>query len=319
MTEPAVLVSTRADDPTADLVIAELNHRDVPVLRFDPGVDFPLRSTLDARLDEHGWAGELQHGGRTLDLSQVRALYHRRPSLYTAPYLPGQDGQFAAGENRRGLGGILHALPGCTYVNHPMQVATAEYKPVQLAAARHVGFRIPETLITNDPVSAVEFAKAVGPVVYKPLHAAAYDIDGEPGCVWVRGVDPADLDESVANAAHLFQQQIPKVADARVIVVDSKIFAARITAPDSVVDWRARYDELHYEPVQVPEHLAARLRWFMAGLGLLYGALDFAIDADGRWWFLEINPNGQWAWLEPAAELPITAALADLLEKGATS
>jgi hypothetical protein len=32
---------------------------------------------------------------------------------------------------------------------------------------------------------------------------------------------------------------------------------------------------------------------------------------------LECNPNGQWAWLEPAAGLPITTAIADLLEKGA--
>lgn len=317
MNEPAVLISTRADDPTADLVIAELNHRGIPLLRLDPGVDFPLHATLDAHLDGRGWTGEVQHGGRTLDLSRIRALYHRRPSLYEAPYLAGQDATFAAGENRRGLGGLLHTLPGCTYVNHPMQVAAAEYKPVQLAAAHRAGFRIPATLITNNPASAVEFAKTRGPVVYKPLHAAAYDIDGEPGCVWVRTIDPADLDERIANAAHLFQQQIPKTADARVIVVGNQVFCARITAPDHVVDWRSRYADLAYEPVTLPAELQAPLHAFMSELGLLYGALDFAITDDGGWWFLECNPNGQWAWLVPAADLPIAAALADLLE-GAT-
>ncbi|MEL5957639.1 hypothetical protein AADR41_23270 [Streptomyces sp. CLV115] len=38
-------------------------------------------------------------------------------------------------------------------------------------------------------------------------------------------------------------------------------------------------------------------------------------DAVGK---LECNPNGQWAWLEDAAGLPITAAIADLLESGAS-
>jgi ATP-grasp ribosomal peptide maturase len=319
MAGPAVLVSTRADDPTADLVITELNHRQVPVVRLDPGVAFPLHATLDAHLDGRGWAGEIRHGSRTLDIARVRSLYHRRPSLYAAPYLAGQDGQFAAGENRRGLGGILHALQGCRFVNHPMRVAAAEYKPVQLAAARRNGFLVPETLITSDPASAIDFAKAMGPALYKPLHAVSYDIDGEPGCVWVRAVDPADLDQTVGNAAHLFQQQIPKVADARVIVVGERVFCARITAPNDVVDWRSAYSELRYEPVALPQRLERPLRAFMAELGLLYGALDFAIDAGGVWWFLEINPNGQWAWLEPAADLPITAALADLLEKSPIS
>lgn len=38
--------------------------------------------------------------------------------------------------------------------------------------------------------------------------------------------------------------------------------------------------------------------------------------SDGSWWFLECNPNGQWAWLESEADLRITCAIADLLEKG---
>lgn len=31
--------------------------------------------------------------------------------------------------------------------------------------------------------------------------------------------------------------------------------------------------------------------------------------------FLEINPNGQWAWLQDATGLPISAAIADALTK----
>ncbi|BFO21296.1 hypothetical protein SHKM778_76840 [Streptomyces sp. KM77-8] len=47
-----VLVCTAYEDPTADLVIAELNRRQVPVLRFDPGRDFPTAVALAARTGE---------------------------------------------------------------------------------------------------------------------------------------------------------------------------------------------------------------------------------------------------------------------------
>jgi hypothetical protein len=48
-------------------------------------------------------------------------------------------------------------------------------------------------------------------------------------------------------------------------------------------------------------------------LRLRCAALDFAVDGAGRWWFLEINPNGQWLWIEHATGLPIAAAVAAAL------
>ncbi|MFY1677275.1 hypothetical protein [Streptomyces sp. WMMC905] len=49
-----VLVCTEYEDATADLVIAELNRRRVPVLRFDPGRDFPAPVVLAARVGAGG-------------------------------------------------------------------------------------------------------------------------------------------------------------------------------------------------------------------------------------------------------------------------
>lgn len=49
-------------------------------------------------------------------------------------------------------------------------------------------------------------------------------------------------------------------------------------------------------------------------VGLRFAALDFVVAPDGEWWFLECNPNGQWAWIEDNTEMPITRALAEALE-----
>lgn len=312
-----VLVSTQHEDATADLVITEMNRRRVPVLRLDPGRDFPASAILAAHLGSDGWSGRLTVGGRSVDLGAVRALYHRRPNTYVAAD-DSQEARFAAQENRRGLGGVLGALPGCLYLSHPQAIARAEYKPAQLAAAHRVGFTVPATLITSDAHEAKAFA-AEQPTVYKPLHAAAYDVDGEPAGIWAAPVEPGELDETVNHCAHLFQALVPKSCDVRAVVVDDRVFCARITAPTGVVDWRAEYQNLRYEAVECPEEIRSSLLAFLADFGLHFGAFDFAVTADGTWWFLELNPNGQWAWLEAAAGLPVTAAIAELLQNGEPS
>jgi ATP-grasp ribosomal peptide maturase len=309
-----VLVATEFEDPTADLVIAELNRRRVPVLRFDPGRDFPGSAVVSARTVPSGWGGRLTVGERTADLENVRALYHRRPSSYT-PAGDDQPAGFIAQENRRGIGGVLAALSGCLYLSHPQAIARAEYKPAQLATATRQGLSVPATLITSDPAEAKSFASEQ-PTIYKPLHAGAYEVEGEPAGIWAASVGPDEVDDAVSHCAHLFQAQVPKTSDVRAVVVGNRVFCARITVPAGVVDWRAEYRNLRYESISCPDDVQRALLRFLADFGLRFGAFDFALTADEEWWFLECNPNGQWAWLEDAAGLPITAAIADLLEKG---
>ncbi|AQS68560.1 ATP-grasp ribosomal peptide maturase [Streptomyces pactum] len=320
-----VLVCTEYEDATADLVIAELNRRRVPVLRFDPGRDSPAPMVLAAHIGAGGtsrtkpgggWYGRLTVGNRTADLSAVRALYHRRPSPYRTENGE-QAARFAAQENRRGFGGVLGALPGCLYLSHPQAIARAEYKPAQLDAAARAGLIVPATLISNDPGEAEQFC-AEQATVYKPLHAGSYDVGGEPAGIWTAPVEAGQIDGAVRHSAHPFQAQVPKVADVRAVAVGEQVFSARITAPPGVVDWRAEYQSLTYEPVACPDETRGALVRFLASFGLNFGAFDFAVTADGAWWFLECNPNGQWAWLEDSAGLPITHAVADLLENGAS-
>ncbi|MBV6698515.1 ATP-grasp ribosomal peptide maturase [Kitasatospora aureofaciens] len=311
-----VLVTTAYEDPTADIVITELNRRRVPVLRFDPGKDFPQRVALTAALGADGWTGALAVGDRTADLAHVRALYHRRPSAYH-PESNDQAGRFAAQENRRGLGGVLADLPGCLYLSHPQAIARAECKPTQLALAARLGLLVPATLITNNTAEAKAFA-AAQPAIYKPLHAGAYNVDGEPAGIWAASVEAGEITDAVSRCAHLFQTQVPKAGDVRAVVVGNRVFCALITAPPGVLDWRSEYRHLTYEPVDCPEPIRTALLAFLAELGLNFGAFDFAVTPAGEWWFLECNPNGQWAWLEHAANLPITRAIADLLENGVT-
>ncbi|MEV5593278.1 ATP-grasp ribosomal peptide maturase [Streptomyces sp. NPDC052496] len=312
--QPPVLVVTRLDDATADVVTTELHRRAIPVVRLDPG-DFPADVALSARLGDAGLTGALRTASRNMSLSQVRAVYWRRPTPYSAPpLLTEQDARWCVEQARYGLGGVLAAFAGAYYVNHPWRNRDAEYKPAQLATAERCGLRIPQTLITNDLVVARRFVEEYGPVVYKPLRNVDHvDKNGRALTVWVEVVDPASLDAGVAQSAHLFQQRINAVADLRLTAVADDLFTVRIEGAPGM-DWRRHYDSLHYTLIDTPPELVRGVRAYLEAFGLVFGAFDFGLDADGRAWLYECNPNGQWAWFPDPITSRIAAALADRLQ-----
>ncbi|MBY8840899.1 ATP-grasp ribosomal peptide maturase [Streptomyces sp. SP2-10] len=314
---PPVLVVTRLDDATADEVITELNRRRVPVVRLDPG-DFPREVTLSGTFDSIGPGGTLATGSRTVDLWNVRSVYWRRPTPYTADRaMDEQTGRWAVEEARYGLGGILAALPGARYLNHPWRNRDAEYKPAQLATAAACGFTVPPTLITNDPGRVRAFTDEHGPVIYKPLRETEYTDDtGRALTVWIEDVTPDQIDRQIRHTAHLFQQRVAKTADIRLTAVGDHLTAVRIDGSPGV-DWRRHYDRLTYTSVPVPPEVAKGVRAYLDAFGLVFGAFDFGLDHGGAWQWYECNPNGQWAWFPDHITTPITRVIADHLQHGA--
>ncbi len=107
------------------------------------------------------------------------------------------------------------------------------------------------------------------------------------------------------------------------MVVGADIFAVAIHAgsESSYVDWRSDYPALSYEVVELPAAVAGGLRAVMAELGLVYGAFDLVVGSeeagDGEIVsFLEINPGGQYGFIEEATGVPITDSLVRLLARG---
>ncbi|MFJ2805673.1 ATP-grasp ribosomal peptide maturase [Kitasatospora sp. NPDC087271] len=317
-TADAVLVLTGAFDPTADLVIEELNRRGTPVFRADTAW-FPSRLALSASLDgAAGWCGTLATERRTLDLSAVRAVYYRRPTVPEFPESMSSEARgVASAEARRGFGGLLSALR-CRWLPPPGRAADAEYKPFQLRVAAESGVRVPRTLITNDPEAAREFATGIGkPVVYKPFTPIRGTLDGCSVAVYASVLQPGDADHpSISTTAHLFQEWVPKAHEVRLTVVDGQLFAAEIHANSDAarVDWRSDYDSLTYRVCEPPSEIAVGVRRMLERLALPYGAFDFVVSPSGEWTFLEVNPNGQYGFIEQATGLPITAAICDYLE-----
>ncbi|MGW2261393.1 ATP-grasp ribosomal peptide maturase [Streptomyces sp. NPDC001780] len=310
-----VLVATEADDTTADMVITELNRRDVPVVRFNPA-DIGKDLTVSARFGAcpASVAGQARTLSRTADLPRVRSVYWRRPEWPSFSHLSPDDSRFAAAQVRYGLGGTLYALDNLLWVNHPLRIAAADYKPAQLVLAQEVGFTVPPTLVTNDPVDAREFIRVQGDTIFKTLRWTPYRRDGVPMTGWAVPVTAEEIDDSVRVTPHLFQARVDKVADLRVLIVGRHTFAVRIHS--ELLDWRKDYSALTYTVEHLPDGVNKALHTYLDRLELVAGSFDLAVDREGDYWWLELNPNGQWGWLETETGLPMSAAFADLLTQG---
>ncbi|MEU6539724.1 ATP-grasp ribosomal peptide maturase [Streptomyces sp. NPDC047000] len=313
--ERPVLVATEADDLTADMVIAQLNRRNVPVVRFNPA-DIEADLTVTARFGTcpAPMAGQVRTSSRAVDLTAVRSVYWRRPVWPAFEHLGVDDARFAAAQVRYGLGGILYALDGPLWVNHPLRNAAADYKPAQLAVARRLGLTVPPTLVTNDPAEARRFAAGHDQVIFKTLRWTRYQREGVALTGWADPVTAAEIDESVHVVPHLFQAVVDKVADIRVLVVGRRTFAVRIES--GMLDWRKDYSALSYSVVDLPDRTSRALLAHLDHFGLVSGSFDLAVDKTGELWWLELNPNGQWGWLEESTGLAMSAVFAELLTQG---
>ncbi|MCX2971622.1 MULTISPECIES: MvdC/MvdD family ATP grasp protein, partial [Streptomyces] len=226
-----VLVLAGRFDPTADLVIEELNRRAVPVFRADMA-EFPLRLALSASLSGDGWHGTLSTSRRTLELAAVRSVYYRRPTRPRFPEgMSSEARKVAEREARLGFGGLLAALP-CRWLPPPGKAADAEYKPLQLRIAAESGLSVPRTLITNKPSAARHFSEVVaGAVIYKPFSHVRGVIDERTAAVYTSIVNPEDLSRAdVTTTAHLFQEWVPKAYEVRLTAVGGRVFAVEIHA-----------------------------------------------------------------------------------------
>lgn len=196
--------------------------------------------------------------------------------------------------------------------NDPAAEDRANLKIVQLTAARQVGLTVPRTLVTNDPRHAGEFIAANTRTglrtIYKPLTPPAYQL-GE-----ARVIEDLDgREDSLRQAPVILQECVERGADLRITVVDDELFAANVESDVSrLVDWRADRD-VSYTRATVPDQLAQRLLALMRRLGLRTGSIDLRLGPDGTPYFFEVNPSGQFLFLELELDYPISATLARAL------
>ncbi|MBX7220856.1 MAG: hypothetical protein K1Y36_12975 [Blastocatellia bacterium] len=322
-----ILILTESHDATSDDVIERLTARGVRTVRFETA-DFPQQVRHVFRKGKTGSRELLEINGETIDLAEVHTVWNRRPKLpQVLESLNPEDRKFAQKETDLIYRGLLQSLKDRFWVNPWQPGQAGEYKQYQLQVAQRIGWEIPETLVTNHPEEVRAFYhQCHGNIIYKTVSQHMRDGNIQAGIlpqlIYTNRVKASDLErlESVTLAPCLFQEYVPKKVELRVTVVGRKTFAAEIHSQQSErsrEDWRRYdFDNTPYLVHQLPAEVEAKCQQLVKEMGLVFGCIDLILTPDDRYVFLEINPNGQWGWIESLTGMPIGDNLVQMMIEG---
>jgi len=310
-----IVVFSEPTDVHAQSVIRELAKAGESDVRLVDLRDVPQRASLTmAFSNAHGSGFELAIGnGPPVRLDAVQSFWWRRPQTFVLPGgMDANSQHFALTELSTAFQGLWQCTTGL-WINDPVRDSAAAHKPWQLETARDVGLAIPDTLMTTDPEKVRAFWESRrGEVIYKPFLQTFHS--------WretrqLKREELALLD-SVRLAPVIFQSLVPGAADLRVTIIGDEIFPAAVDIDKMEYKLDVRLNQQAYERHQLPADVGAKLLELMRRLGLEYGAIDLRLTPDGEYVFFEVNPAGQFLFVEHACGLPISAALAARLAAG---
>lgn len=278
----------------------------------------PARTRINARCGPTADALYIDlENGRRIDLDRVGAVWNRRiRGFQLDPAVTDDTARlFAHSETTEAVQGFAHAM-ACYWMNPPAADEMALRKVAQHRIATRLGMRIPETLVTNDPVEARAFieAHAAAGVIRKAFR----NIPQAPRETLKIGPAEMALLDTIRFAPVILQEYIPVALDLRVTVVDEEIFATSFRSePRYEVDYRPGVGTAEVHPYVLPDDETARLRQLMAAFGLKFGAVDYRVTPQGEHVFFEVNPAGEYLFVSERTGQPIPQAIAAALERHA--
>jgi hypothetical protein len=320
-----ILLITNKDDVTTDFVVNRLNNIGAAYYRLNTE-DLVSRIGVNLDIGENEYILTDYQKNQKLSLFSVKSVYYRRPGS------PGMNvGSLSEGEvefiNRETayvLEGIYKILNDRFWISPVASIREAENKIYQLLLARDIGFEIPKSLITTSQDKAEAFLKELqGACVLKPIRNGKVDDPGQPMVVFTSLItdDEVGLLDGVVDCPTYLQSKLEKLADIRVTVVGKRVFPAKIYSQEfheTMIDWRKGENaKIRHERIELPPEIEGKCIELTECLGLHFGAIDFVLDKSMRYIFLEINPNGQWGWIEKRLGYDISGEIVNLLLKGA--
>ena len=311
---PQILLLASKFDVSCDYVVAQLRKREAPYFRLN-SEDFEEFAIVlvpdESGVYLHGHGLNVQINPETL-----KAIYFRR-GVY--PREPLNDKlsvhQQLNRSHRAAFMRSFMVFDSCRWINHPAATYKAEQKAVQLSTAHKLGFNIPRTVVTNNSEGILRAANGDRKIAVKGI---------EPVLVWEEGLETFGytslVDTSFAERAHLSsapliaQQALEHKLDLRVTIVGDRIFCTSVTLDGNPIrgDWRLEKNGVEFQPYDLPTDITEKCLTLTKSLGLVFGAIDLAVQEDA-YFFLEINPTGEWGWLVDQGRLPIGEAIADSL------
>jgi hypothetical protein len=304
-----ILILSNPTDVHARHIAEQLRERGCDVLTLSRS-DFGNGASIDFRPGAK--LGEITLAdGTKIASEEVSVVWYRRPGIVRAnPAITDTlDRSFAENEWSVAVDGFL-TVAFRRIVNQPLRQRSAT-KPLQLALASQIGLRAPETLITSNPKEALAFVtKHQGAVVHKAMTAPPHQfIDTR---AWDSNAYRHIRDLPLCPT--MLQERIYGPADVRATVVGKRLLSACIQTARGRAGIDSRLDtDAPCAPYELPSDVESAILHLMEELGLVFGTIDLKLADNGEHVFLEVNPQGQFLYIEILTGLPISNTLVEFL------
>ena len=328
-----VLIATQHDDPDTAVVANELRSRGSRVSVFH-GQDYPMKSEISTFIESATDTRIMVSGaGADLDLESFDVVWWRRYHGFNVSgnFHP-DDEKIIRLENSVLSRHFPHLVaPGARWINSPEGEMLGSSKMKQLRAAKDVGLKFPKTLATNSRAEAsrfIDLLEGAGKRAILKTFLPHYWLDeaDTPAYAYTSAITSSQLveDSMFRVCPVILQERLDGVCEIRAVFMGQACAAVEHNHASSGrnhLDARTsalpdRNLKLH----ALPAKLVDRCVKLMESLSLVFGSFDFLLMPDGEYVFLEINPQGQWVWLDSECKaLNLVSAFCDFIEHGTTT
>ena len=319
-----LLVITNKTDLTSDYLAIRLKERSIPFFRLNTE-DYPDLIDIDFKFSVKKQNIIIKYLCKQLNLSDVTAAYFRRPVLPYINNIDIADTDFAQRELETTIAGLCRLIKEEIWLNQPKNIYFANNKIEQLKMSLELGFNIPNTLISKNFEEIKNFYFVNKPIIGKAVKNGFYSTDDRSVKIALtQNITADDMDriEEFAPVPMIYQNKLRKKYDIRVTVVGDNVFPVAIMSQEyeeCETDWRA-WDilnklDLKHEVLILPSDVSQKCIDLTRRFKLKFSTIDLVFTQEDEYVFLELNPNGQWAWIEEKTRLPIRDAIIDTLYK----
>lgn len=314
MNRVEVLIISNKFDFATDYVILALRELRVPYIRINRDKFFNYSIMLF--LENEELHIDIDGKGFVISSKTLKSIYYRAPTFIRSLDISVDPEEQLYKFQWASFIRNLIIFENAFWINNPVATYKAENKLYQLKMARRTGFKIPYTVVSND--GKLSNIKEEAKYVIKTLDPGLLKIDDKEAFIYTNIVTGSELIKSnLRSAPVVIQECLSTKLDIRVTVVGHKVFAIKILRQGRNIDgdWRRiKKEELEYIPIELPDDVSQFCINLVKKLGLIFGAIDLAF-ANGEYYFLEINPTGEWAWLVNSVNFPIHQEIAHLLSQ----
>ena len=294
MNDVNYLVISSTIDYSSDLICYELERRGKSYLRInrDHFAEYKILYSFEAD------CLSITMDGSTYKITSntLRSVYYRAPVFLRSGKKYTLQEQLYRSQWSAFIRNLI-IFDKAKWVNHPVATYRAENKMYQLQCAKRFNFEVPTTYIGNSFPTDISREHTY---IVKSLDTALFYDNGQEMFTYSTMVTGQELlDAEIKSAPIIIQDCLLDKTDLRVTVIGNEIFAVSITKNGQKIkgDWRQNTkEELAYNRIDLPPKIHQQIIGFMRFLGLEFGGIDFAL-VNGEYYFIEVNPTGEWGWL----------------------